>query len=227
MKKMMSRNTTSIMGVMFIPNPSGRFRFESFNGPLLGFAHLGRPSGWRTCSTRLPASATRESIRVRNRLRATRVGIATIRPSRVVTSASGDRVGEVLGLGHPAGGGNGVERLDHPLDGAEQPEHRRDRADDAQDFGLAVEPSGLLLALFLGGGAIFGEPEFRAVVAAEAGERDVGEERLGPLLLAIGDRLVNLAVADQSIEMSNGLGGDQPLLTDRDRVVNDRRQRSD
>ena len=68
MKKMISWNTTSIIGVMFMTAIVFRFRLVS----RIAISQCGRPAHYRRrpsgimiCSTRLPASATIESMRLR------------------------------------------------------------------------------------------------------------------------------------------------------------------
>ena len=91
-----------------------------------------RDSGVSIRSTRLPHSETSESILLRKKLNAIIEGIATTRPSHVVTSALPMLAGSSSGLAAFVASRDVLNASDHPFDRAEQAEHRGDRADDAR-----------------------------------------------------------------------------------------------
>ena len=84
-------------------------------------------------------------------LNAAIAGIASHRPTSVVTSAVAMPCGQFVRLGRDGRLGDHVERLHHAVDRAQQAEHRADRADQREVAQQVLEPHALFFADFLHG----------------------------------------------------------------------------
>ena len=92
------------------------------------------------------------------------------------------------GWAAPSLRGDDVERLHHPFDRAEQAEHRRDHADDVQPVGLAIQPGRVVLARLFDRRLVIGKAELARLKPLQAGQHDVGRQRVVARVLAALDR---------------------------------------